>query len=74
MNFIRKIDKKKLQKFLNIFKILALICFGIATIGIIYFDQHNNKQMGNKFVWFYLPFVLFCIIGLIIYNALPKDK
>lgn len=38
----------------------GILCFAIATIGMIYFgDFYNggNKALGNQFVWIYLGFV-----------------
>lgn len=51
---------------------IAVICFAIATIGIILFDQLGNKEMANKFVWFYLPFVLWMPLGIIAFTMNNK--
>lgn len=50
----------------------ALLCFAVATIGMIYGDQTNNTELANKFVMFYFGFV--AMFPITLYAFLTKNK
>jgi len=50
----------------------ALLCFVIATTGMIYGDQNNNQELAKFFVKFYFGFI--GMIPLTLYAFLTKNK
>ena len=45
----------------------SLSSFGIATVGMILFDQLGYKTISKNFAFFYLPFLLWGILALSAY-------